>query len=63
MNDYAIEVRGLTKRYGQRTAVEELSFVVPRGSIVGAAGPERGGEIDDSASDRRPAPAPRAETA
>lgn len=39
MNDNAIEVRGLTKRYGQRVAVEELSFVVPRGSIVGLLGP------------------------
>ncbi len=44
MNDYAIEVRGLTKRYGQRTAVEELSFVVPRGSIVGLLGPNGAGK-------------------
>lgn len=44
MNDYAIEVRGLTKRYGQRTAVEKLSFVVPRGSIVGLLGPNGAGK-------------------
>ncbi|WP_407360100.1 ATP-binding cassette domain-containing protein [Microbacterium sp. LBN7] len=44
MNDNAIEVRGLTKRYGQRVAVEELSFVVPRGSIVGLLGPNGAGK-------------------
>lgn len=44
MNDYAIEVRGLTKRYGRRTAVEELSFVVPRGSVVGLLGPNGAGK-------------------
>ncbi len=32
MNDHAIEVRGLTKRYGQQTAAEDLSFIVPRGA-------------------------------
>lgn len=30
MNGHAIEVRGLTKEYGQRTAVDDLSFIVPR---------------------------------
>lgn len=44
MNDHAIEVRGLTKRYGNRTAVEELSFAVPRGSIVGLLGPNGAGK-------------------
>ena len=44
MNDHAIEVRGLTKKYGRRTAVEELSFVVPRGSIVGLLGPNGAGK-------------------
>lgn len=44
MNDHAIEVRGLTKRYGRRTAVEDLSFVVPRGSIVGLLGPNGAGK-------------------
>lgn len=44
MNDYAIEVRGLTKKYGRRTAVEELSFVVPRGSVVGLLGPNGAGK-------------------
>lgn len=44
MNDHAMEVRGLTKKYGQRVAVEELSFVVPRGSIVGLLGPNGAGK-------------------
>jgi len=44
MKDHAIEVRGLTKRYGNRTAVEELSFAVPRGSIVGLLGPNGAGK-------------------
>ncbi len=44
MNDQAIEVRALTKRYGNRTAVEELSFAVPRGSIVVLLGPNGAGK-------------------
>lgn len=44
MNDNAIEVRGLTKRYGDRVAVEDLSFAVPYGSIVGLLGPNGAGK-------------------
>ena len=44
MRDKAIEVRGLTKRYGHRVAVEELTFAVPRGSIVGLLGPNGAGK-------------------
>lgn len=44
MKDNAIEVRGLTKRYGERTAVEDLSFAVPYGSIVGLLGPNGAGK-------------------
>lgn len=44
MTPNAIEVRGLTKRFGHRTAVEDLSFVVPRGSIVGLLGPNGAGK-------------------
>lgn len=44
MNDNAIEVRGLTKRYGERVAVEDLSFAVPYGSIVGLLGPNGAGK-------------------
>jgi ABC-2 type transport system ATP-binding protein len=38
MTEPAIEVRGLTKRYGARTAVEDVSFTVTRGSVVGLVG-------------------------
>ncbi|QNA93332.1 MULTISPECIES: ATP-binding cassette domain-containing protein [unclassified Microbacterium] len=44
MKDHAIEVRGLTKRYGRRIAVDELSFAVPRGTIVGLLGPNGAGK-------------------
>nr|WP_201471338.1 ATP-binding cassette domain-containing protein [Microbacterium hydrocarbonoxydans] len=44
MNDNAIEVRGLTKKYGNRVAVEDLSFAVPYGSIVGLLGPNGAGK-------------------
>lgn len=44
MKDHAIEVRGLTKRYGHRIAVDELTFAVPRGTIVGLLGPNGAGK-------------------
>ncbi|WP_242087613.1 ATP-binding cassette domain-containing protein [Microbacterium lacticum] len=44
MVDNAIEVRNLTKNYGHTTAVRDLSFVVPRGSIVGLLGPNGAGK-------------------
>lgn len=44
MNDNAIEVRGLTKRYGDRIAVDDLSFAVPYGAIVGLLGPNGAGK-------------------
>lgn len=43
-NQPAIEVRALTKRFGHRAAVEDLSFAVPRGSIVGLLGPNGAGK-------------------
>ena len=39
-----IEVERLTKRYGRTVAVEELSFVVRRGEIVGFLGPNGAGK-------------------
>lgn len=43
-NQPAIEVRALTKRFGHRAAVEDLSFAVPCGSIVGLLGPNGAGK-------------------
>jgi len=41
---YAIEVRGLTKRFGQRVAIEDLSMYVRYGQIQGLAGANGGGK-------------------
>jgi hypothetical protein len=35
----AIEVRGLTKRFGEVTAVDDLSFTVNAGTVTGFLGP------------------------
>jgi ABC-2 type transport system ATP-binding protein len=40
----AIEVRGLTKRFGQLIAVGQLSFAVDRGTITGFLGPNGAGK-------------------
>ncbi len=39
-----IEVTGLTKRYGEHTAVDELSFVVEPGIVTGFLGPNGAGK-------------------
>lgn len=39
-----IEVTGLTKRYGRRTAVDDLTFAVGQGEIVGFLGPNGAGK-------------------
>ncbi len=42
--DAALEAEGLGKRYGSRTAVQDLSFRVPAGSIYGVLGPNGAGK-------------------
>lgn len=44
MSANAIELNGLTKRFGSFTAVDALSFTVPRGSIFGFLGPNGSGK-------------------
>lgn len=44
MQDYAIEARGLEKRFGHRVAVQDVSFAVRRGAIVGLLGPNGAGK-------------------
>jgi len=39
-----IEVRGLTKRYGDTLAVDDLSFDVPQGQVTGFLGPNGAGK-------------------
>jgi ABC-2 type transport system ATP-binding protein len=40
----AIEAHGLTKRFGRRTAVDDLTFTVPPGSVTGFVGPNGAGK-------------------
>jgi len=47
MNDttpYAVELHGITKRYGDFTAVKSIDLVVPKGSIYGFLGPNGAGK-------------------
>ena len=39
-----VEARGLTKRYGARVAVEELSMSMRRGQVYGFLGPDGAGK-------------------
>src|SRR5882724_7466167 len=39
-----LSVRGLGKRYGRATAVEDLSFAVPAGQVTGFLGPNGAGK-------------------
>ena len=48
-----IEVQHLTKRYGRVTAVDDVSFRVERGEILGFLGPERRRQDDDDADPDR----------
>jgi ABC-2 type transport system ATP-binding protein len=42
--DYVIETERLTKRYGKRTAVDDLSITVPIGVVAGFIGPNGAGK-------------------
>jgi ABC-2 type transport system ATP-binding protein len=44
MPDFTIDVHGLTKRYGDRTVVDQLSMQVERGEIYGFLGPNGSGK-------------------
>jgi ABC-2 type transport system ATP-binding protein len=41
---YAVEARNLTKQFGHFTAVDAVSFIVPRGQIFGFLGPNGAGK-------------------
>jgi ABC-2 type transport system ATP-binding protein len=40
----AIEVRELTKRYGELAAVDDVSFTVPEGRLLAMLGPNGAGK-------------------
>ncbi|MGD8968257.1 MAG: ABC transporter ATP-binding protein [Anaerolineae bacterium] len=44
MNDYAVEVVDLTKRFGDFTAVDSITFRIRRGEIFGFLGPNGAGK-------------------
>ena len=43
-SDIAIEALDLVKRFGDFTAVDGVSFVVPRGTVLGLLGPNGAGK-------------------
>jgi ABC-2 type transport system ATP-binding protein len=43
-NGAAVRLEGVTKRFGQHTAVSQLDLVVPRGSVFGFLGPNGSGK-------------------
>ena len=52
-----IEARDLTKRYGDKTAVDHLSFTVAPGKVTGFLGPNGAGKSTTMRLDPRPGPA------
>ncbi|MGH8295479.1 MAG: energy-dependent translational throttle protein EttA [Steroidobacteraceae bacterium] len=44
LGELVIEVKGLRKGYGERLLIDNLSFSLPRGSIVGIIGPNGAGK-------------------
>jgi len=44
LGDKVIEVAHLTKSYGERVLIDDLSFTIPKGAIVGIVGPNGAGK-------------------
>ena len=43
-NEYVVETAGLTKRFGERVAVNDVDLRIPRGSAFGYLGPNGAGK-------------------
>lgn len=41
---FAVEVHGLTKRYGRRTVVDDVDLTIPQGGVTGLVGPNGAGK-------------------
>ena len=57
MLDPIVEAVGLTKTYGDFVAVDDISFNIYGGEIVGFLGPNGAGKNDDLKNSDRPAAA------
>ncbi len=44
MNDCVLELKNVSKKYGSFTAVDDISFAIPKGSIYGFLGPNGAGK-------------------
>lgn len=44
MDEIVLSVDKLVKKYGSFTAVDDISFVVPKGKVVGLLGPNGAGK-------------------
>ena len=44
MNEYVLEIKGLNKSYGKKTALENIDLKIERGRIIGLLGPNGSGK-------------------
>ena len=44
MTDLALDIRGVSKRYAEHTAVDALSLAIPKGTVYGLLGPNGAGK-------------------
>ena len=52
----AVSTSGLTKRFGDRTVVDDVALAIPSGSVCGFVGPNGAGKNHDDPDAARPSP-------